>query len=244
MYRDVHFLQLCSFLLISKGPHYCYLLYIHTVFDQEHVASALESILWLNKRIKQAITPDFICPLKTWKYQPSGDFSGSYVQRFNTRSCLQCSRKPLFWCHTCWFSTLQTVLCYEWHISHQPSRKSFVTHAWPNSCSQSVAVPLTAGQSKSDVYPATSSSDMTKPQRPSTLFCPPPVKIPERIVYSLQKEKKSPREPTVVMETRATIYKNEQWFMEPDTWHNDILITTLRSPPVCQEFMKTLFIST
>lgn len=178
MYRDVHFLQLCSFLLISKGPHYCYLLYIHTVFDQEHVASALESILWLNKRIKQAITPDFICPLKTWKYQPSGDFSGSYVQQFNTRSCLQCSRKPLFWCHTCWFSTLQTVLCYEWHISHQPSRKSFVTHAWPNSCSQSVAVPLTAGQSKSDVYPATSSSDMTKPQRPSTLFCPPPRENP------------------------------------------------------------------
>lgn len=34
------------------------------------------------------------------------------------------------------------------------------------------------------------------------------------------------------METRETIYKNEQWFMEPDTWQNYILISSFKAQPV------------
>lgn len=105
------------------------------------------------------------------------------------------------------------VLCYEWHISHQPSRKSFVTHAWPNSCSQSAAVPLTAGQSRSDVT-ATSSSDTTKPQRPSTLFTPPPRENPRAYrLLSAKRKKKLP-------ENRLLSWRRGQPFikMSNDLW--------------------------
>lgn len=87
----------------------------------------------------------------------------------------------------------------------------------PKSCSQSTAGCPTVGGSSPGVDPTASSSDMTKPTEAVQLFLPARAS-PSQV--SLLSAENSQRVDSVVMETRATIYKKLTSFTELTEIHS------------------------